>query len=113
MAASELGYKEIPCVVVQMSDASAARLAINLNTIHGDPNAELLAPFLAELDDEILREIHIEDSMKAELLKFDATLAAQLEAMEPPDKMNRESPTHKNTTCKCPKCGATHIKPNV
>ena len=113
MGACELGYMEVPCVVRKMSDSAAARLAINLNTIHGDPNAELLAPFLAELDESILREIHIEDSMKAELLKFDATLAAQLAKMEAPDKMNHNSPTHANKVCQCPKCGAKHIRPNV
>jgi len=109
MAAVELGIKEIPCVVAKLKDADAKRLAINLNTIHGEPNAELLAPFLAELDLDILKDIHIEEPMKKELLEFDAHLAEMLAAMEPPEKMDRESPTHENKTCKCSKCGTTHI----
>jgi ParB-like chromosome segregation protein Spo0J len=110
MAACELGMVEIPCVVSNMDDAAAKRLAINLNTIHGEPNPELLAPFLAELDLAALMEIHIEEPMKKELLEFDINLAEMLAQMEPPDNINNESPTHSNATCKCPKCGATHVK---
>lgn len=111
MAASELGLKTIPCVVSEMTDNAAKRLAINLNTIHGEPNAELLAPFLAELDIDLLGEIHIEDHMKESLKKFDSILAATLANLEPPDKMNHESPKHSNATCVCKKCGNTHFKP--
>ncbi len=110
MAACELGMVEIPCVVSNMDDAAAKRLAINLNTIHGEPNPELLAPFLAELDMAALLEIHIEEPMKKELLEFDINLAEMLAQMEPPSNINNESPTHSNATCKCPKCGATHVK---
>lgn len=110
MAACELGMVEIPCVVSDMDEAAAKRLAINLNTIHGEPNAELLAPFLAELDITILQEIHIDDAMKKELLAFDNNLAEMLSQLEPPAAMNRESSQHSNATCKCPKCGATHVK---
>ncbi len=109
MAACELGLKEIPCVISDMTDAAAKRLAINLNTIHGEPNVELLAPFLAELDLDTLREIHIEEDVKLELIDFDQNLAAMLAQLEPPAKMNRESPQHSNDTCKCAKCGATHV----
>lgn len=110
MAACELGIEEIPCVVSTMDDAAAKRLAINLNTIHGEPNAELLAPFLAELDLSTLMDIHIEDPMKEELLKFDLNLAEMLKNLEAPESINNESPQHSNATCKCPKCGATHVK---
>jgi ParB-like chromosome segregation protein Spo0J len=109
MAASELGLTQIPCVVSKMSDAAAKRLAINLNTIHGGPNAELLAPFLAELDVDILKDIHIEDEMKQELVNYDAELADMLKQLEPPDNIDNDSPKHSNKTCTCPKCGSTHF----
>lgn len=112
MAAGELGIKEIPCVVAELTDAAAKRLAINLNTIHGEPNPELLAPFLAELDLATLKEIHIEEDLKIELIDFDASLAKLLANLEPPDKMNRASPQSSHEHCKCPKCGASHIKKN-
>ncbi len=109
MAAVELGLKQIPCVVSDMSDHSAQRLAINLNTIHGEPNAELLAPFLAELDLSVLKDIHVEESMKRELLDFDASLAKSLAALQAPDKMNRDSrKTSNGKVCKCPKCHKSH-----
>lgn len=111
MAATELKMIGIPCVIADMNDKTAKRLAINLNTIHGEPNAELLAPFLAELDIETLREIHIDDEMKKDLIEFDETLADALKQMEAPDSLNRESPKHKNATCVCKICGATHFKP--
>lgn len=111
MAAVELGYESIHCVIAELKDDDAKRLAVNLNTIHGEPNAELLAPFLAEMKPRVLRTIHIEEDMKQELLKFDATLEAALAQMTAPKQINRESPKHSNATCKCPTCGATHFKP--
>jgi len=110
MAACELGLSEIPCVVTSLTDQAAKRLAINLNTIHGEPNAELLAPFLAEMDLECLKEIHIEDAMKKELMEFDEVLAKSLAELEAPSKMNKDSPRISNEVCKCAKCGATHFK---
>jgi ParB-like chromosome segregation protein Spo0J len=110
MAACELGMKEIPCVVLNMDNATAKRLAINLNTIHGEPNAELLAPFLAELDLSTLRDIYLEESMKKELLQFDINLAEMLKKLEAPESINNESSRHSNAICKCPKCGAIHVK---
>lgn len=109
MAAVELGFQEIPCVIAELSDRAAKRLAVNLNTIHGEPNAELLAPFLAEMESAALAEIHIEDGMKKELMEFDKHLAQMLSELEPPAKVDRDSPTHSNATCKCPTCGSTHI----
>ena len=111
MAAVELGLKEVLCVVSDtMTADDAKRLAVNLNTIHGEPNAELLAPFLAEMDVALLSQIHLEDDMIERLVEFDATLAASLAAMEPPEKMNRGSRTKSNATCRCQKCGRIHIK---
>jgi hypothetical protein len=40
MAAKELDLKVVPCVVSRMDERAAKRLAVNLNTIHGEPNAE-------------------------------------------------------------------------
>lgn len=112
MAAVELGMLKIPCVVANLSLKAAKRLAINLNTIHGEPNAELLAPFLAELDISTLRDIHIENDMKKELIAFDEHLAEMLKELEAPEHIDRDSPQHSNATCKCPKCGSLHIRKN-
>lgn len=110
MAACELRMKEVPCVVSKMTDREAKRLAVNLNTIHGDPNAELLAPFLADMDDDLLAEIHLADDVMDELVEFDKQLAERLKDLEPPDSINTDSPKHSNATCVCPKCGSTHLK---
>ena len=71
MAARELGMDEVPCVLVKMTNKQAQRLAVNLNTIHGEPNPELLAPFLAEMDDDVLASIHLERAELDKLLEFD------------------------------------------
>lgn len=113
MAATELGFSEIPCVVADLSAKAAQRLAINLNTIHGEPNAEILAPFLAELDLDVLAELHLEDETKKDLIKFDSKLADLLKELELPPEISSDSPTHSNATCKCPKCGSTHIIKNA
>jgi ParB-like chromosome segregation protein Spo0J len=110
MAAKEIGLAQVPCVVSAMSKKSAQRLAVNLNTIHGDPNAELLAPFLADLSDDVLAEIHIEDDLMTELLDFDTQLADRLKDLEAPEALDRESPKHSNHVCMCPTCGRKHMR---
>lgn len=113
MAAVEMKLKRIPCVIARLSDREARRLAINLNTIHGNPNVEILAPFLGECDIDLLRQIHIDEDMKQDLMRFDATLADALARLQAPEKMNHASPTHANKTCKCPNCGTTHIQKSL
>lgn len=110
MAACEIGLKHIPCVISKISDKSAKRLAINLNTIHGEPTVELLAPFLSEIEINDLTEIHIEDGMKKELLSFDTNLTGMFKKMELDGNLNRDSPNHKNQMCQCPLCGRKHFK---
>src|SRR3972149_6178636 len=82
MAAREIGYTEVPVIVMRLDNQSARRVAINMNTVHGDPPAELLAPFLAELDDDMLRDIHLDSDLLAECVAFDTTLQERLEKLE-------------------------------
>lgn len=112
MAARELGLAEIPAVVIRLSDPDAARLAVNLNTIHGDPTPELLAPFLAELSDDLLRTVHLPDSVLDDLLEFDDLLGARLHELQAPatiDLPAGRSPLPR--VCVCPTCGGRHGKP--
>lgn len=110
MAAGELGIEQIPCVVMAMDKRTAQRLAVNLNTIHGDPNEELLAPFLAEMDEDLLKDIHLEDEMFDRLCKFDTNLAATLKKLDVPDSLDTRSNETYNQVCTCPKCGRKHIQ---
>ena len=110
MAARELGMEQIPCVICKINNDDAKRLAVNLNTIHGEPNPELLAPFLAEMDDDLLAQIHIEDKLLEELINFDRDLETRLSELQPPEKMDRDSPKSSNEICSCPKCGGRHFK---
>ena len=109
MAVAELGHETIPCVeLLDCSDAQAARIAVNMNTVHGDPTPELIAPFLADLDEALLRTIHLDDALLAGCMEFDATLAERLKSLELPDSLNRESPIGQIPNCTC-QCGNKHI----
>ena len=109
MAVSELGHETIPCVeLLCCSDAQAARIAVNMNTVHGDPTPELIAPFLADLDAELLRTIHLDDALLTGCLEFDATLAERLKSMQLPDQLDRDSLRGTIPNCVC-KCGHRHV----
>jgi ParB/RepB/Spo0J family partition protein len=110
MAAQELGLKEVPCVIAKMTDHQSRRIAINLNTVHGDPPAELLAPFLAELDDITLSEIYLDADITAEIIALDKTLKKRLDLMELPDFVDRDSLKNSIKVCTCPICGRKHFE---
>jgi ParB-like chromosome segregation protein Spo0J len=108
-ASRELGIPELPCVVIRCDDKTAARIAVNTNTVHGDPSAELLAPFLAPLDDLTLSEIYIDGRLLSDLKDFDKTLKERLDAMQLPSAFDRDSPTSPLPTCVCPTCQHRHV----
>lgn len=111
MAARELSIESIPALVVEMDDQQAGRIAVNLNTVHGDPTAELLAPFLAELDDATLATVHLDDSLLADLRAFDTSLAETLARLEVPSTLDNETPTAGSIEqCVCPSCGRSHMR---
>ncbi len=70
MAAREIGMKQIPAVIWDGKESDAKRIAISLNTIHGDPDAYLLAPLLAELDDADLQDIFLAPDLETEIWLF-------------------------------------------
>ena len=109
MACRELGHVSIACVLVNpCDDARAARIAMNMNTVHGDPNVELIAPFLSALDDGTLQEIYLPDSIMKDLLNFDATLKMRLDSLEVPDALDSASPQNSFPNCVCT-CGHRHV----
>lgn len=106
MAARELGHATVPAVIKEMSDDQMQRLALNLNLIHGDPTAEQLAPFLAELSDSTLSEIHLGEDLLSQIETFDAELGEKLRALEVPDALATQ-PVSAEVQAKkveCPKC---------
>lgn len=110
MAASELGYSRIPVIIANLTDEQAKRVVLNLNTIHGDPTAELLAPFLAEFDEALLATIHLDDDMRNEIAKLDENMKDMFAKMEVPDAWNKASVITEIKQCVCPKCGKRHIR---
>ena len=108
MACRELGHQDVPCVLIHpCSDAQAGRIAMNMNTVHGDPNVELIAPFLAILDDTTLKEIFLPDSMLQEIKAFDATLKERLTSLQIPDALDNEA-VGQIPNCVC-SCGHRHV----
>lgn len=108
LAAKEAGLTHVPAIVKTLDDRQAQRIAVNLNTVHGDPTAELLAPFLAELDDETLGSVHLDADLEKELRAFDSELAAKLADLEVPAAFDQDSPKGRLPTCRCPTCGHRH-----
>lgn len=78
LAAREEGLLEVPALVRVISDADAKRLAVNLNTIHGEPDPKLLAEFLADLDALDLEGTYLEETTREAMRGFDAELAGRL-----------------------------------
>ena len=109
MAAKALGYVTVPAVVGRLSSQDAKRLALNLNLIHGQPQAEQLAPFLAELDDDTLNAIHLDDDMLTAIGEFDEELKARLDSLTVPSAIDNDSSLSPITRCKC-HCGNLHMK---
>jgi ParB-like chromosome segregation protein Spo0J len=109
MAGKELGMTEYPVVLIDMSEMQCKRIAMNLNTIHGDPPAELIAPFLADLPDEILIDIHLDKQILKEVLEFDDKLKVMLDEYKSPDEFSRATPGN-SEICKCLNCGRVHLR---
>ena len=72
-AARSAGTRTVPCVVLtKCSDRSARCIALNMNSIHGDLPAELPAPFLAEMVDDEIRSVDLDDALMQDLKSFDS-----------------------------------------
>jgi ParB/RepB/Spo0J family partition protein len=109
LAAKEAGLTHVPAIVKPMDDRQAQRIAVNLNTVHGDPTPELLAPFLAELDDATLADVHLDRELEKGLREFDADLALKLASLDVPEAFDHASPKGRvPTSCRCPTCGHQH-----
>lgn len=104
MAARDAGLKNVPAVIKEMNSDEAARLALNLNLIHGDPTAEQLAPFLAELSDAVLKDIHLNDDLISKIEEFDVELTQRLQNFEAPSAVDNDSVKINPKLLECPKC---------
>ena len=109
LAAKEAGLKEVPAIIAKLDNKTAMRFAINSNTIHGTPNVELMAPFLSDMPDDVLKNIHLDDITMREICDFDDILKKRLDSFEIPEGINRESSLASILQCTCPKCGKRHI----
>lgn len=110
LASREAGLTEVPCMLVHpCDDKRAARIAVNMNTVHGDPTPELMAPFIASMDDETMHSLFLGDELLGGLMEFDITLASRLRDLELPDNLNSKGNRGKSIpNCVC-KCGNRHV----
>lgn len=107
--AREAGLAEVPaCLVDPCDDKRAARIAVNMNTVHGEPTPELMAPFLADMDEETMRSVFLDDALLAGIVDFDSTLKERLDALMLPDELDHDSPKGATPNCVC-KCGHRHV----
>lgn len=110
IASRAAGLKKLPCCLVDpCDDKRAARIAVNMNTVHGEPTPELLAPFLAEVDDDTLRTLFLDETLLGGIKDFDRLLADRLESLELPDALNAKGNGGASIpNCVC-KCGNRHV----
>lgn len=110
IASREAGLKDLPCCLVDpCDDKRAARIAVNMNTVHGEPTPELLAPFLAEIDDDTLKSLFLDESLISGIKEFDQTLEERLKLLELPDLLNAKGTGGASIpNCVC-KCGNRHV----
>lgn len=108
MACQELGLQRVPAVIARLSDGEAKVLAVNLNLIHGEPTAEQLAPFLGDMADDLLREIHLEGELLDKTLAFDAVLGERLKGLADVPGLDHAGVNTEIRTCVCPTCGKRH-----
>jgi ParB/RepB/Spo0J family partition protein len=108
LAAEYAGLSKIPALIAELDARTAQRVAINLNTVHGELSAETLAPFLADMDEELLRTVYLDEASVQDLVQFDEALARQLAALDVPESLNQDSPKSSLPTCTCPVCGKKH-----
>lgn len=80
---NELGYAEVPCVVVDVDDKRAKLLTVNLNELSGDPVPRLMA----ELIHDLSRDTSLEDL--STILPYSEAELADLDAlMKVPDGLD-------------------------
>lgn len=109
LACGELQRENVAAVLVHdCSDEQARRIAVNMNTVHGDPTPELLAPFLADLSMNELPEIFLGDGLRKDLLDFDAELEMKLRELALPDSLSKRTSIGSIPNCVC-KCGHRHV----
>ncbi len=104
MAAHRAGLKEVLCVIASLTDNQAKRLVVNLNTIHGEPTADQLAPFLLDVKD--ISGIFLSDDLEKAVGDIENTIAKHIKEM----KVKINKPSKQVPNCKCPICGQKHIK---
>lgn len=83
--ARDLGLVEVPAVVRDLSDEQAARLAVELNTVHGAPDPVLLAEFVP---DDLVGQVFVDEDLLAELAVLDEDWARLLVDDVEPDVDN-------------------------
>lgn len=109
IGAREEGLIDVPaCLVDPCDEKRAARIAVNMNTVHGDPTPELMAPFLADMDDDTMRSVFLDEKLLAGIVEFDATLKERLDALMLPDALDHDSSKSAIPNCVC-KCGHRHV----
>lgn len=104
MAARELGMETVPALLMDLTNAQVGRIAVNMNTIHGDPSADLLAEYLADLDDDTLALVHLDKDLLKAIGAVDAELVEHISLLKTPDVPDRPEPD-----CVCDDCGRPHV----
>lgn len=89
MAAADAGCESIPALAIDCDDDRAARIAVNLNTIHGTADPLALTTFVARADTDT---IHLDAHLRSELRGLDRHVADSLTRGSLPDEVDGRTP---------------------
>jgi len=101
-AAGEEGFSEVPVVRLDVDEATAKTISLNLNSIHGEFDKARLAMLVAGL------EIDIPKDDLLEILDYtDREMAA---LMDPPPPKDKAGGGGAGEECECPRCGHRFVE---
>lgn len=106
MAARELGLETVPALVGEFTDDQLGRIAVNMNTIHGEPDVDLLTEYLADLDNEVLALVHLDKELMKAIGGVDAELAQHIKQLQAENEPPSDKP---EPDCVCPDCNRPHV----
>lgn len=111
-AAREMGFSEVPIVRLDVDEATAKTLSVNLNAIHGEMDQDKLAMLVAGLEvvfpkDDLLEILDYTEQDMAKLLDSTNRDKGALRELPPGPKPNPplEDKPLEEGWCQCPSCG--------
>lgn len=109
-AAREMGFSEVPICRLDVDEATAKTLSVNLNAIHGEMDQDKLAMVIAGLEIDFPKDdlLEILDYTEKDLAKVMESSSRDMDKPKEPPKPKPIEPLLPDAPegmCQCPNCG--------